>query len=130
MTKFKGLPAKFEKAGNKEGSMLVRLTQPISFNSFFGEMIVPSGFVSDGASIPRIFWSIFCPFDGEFFEAALIHDFLYSLMAKDEYDYIDRNQADQIFLEGMKDLGVGLIKRNIIYRAVRIGGGANWRTLK
>ena len=36
---------------------------------------VPKGFVTDGASNARIFWSIINP-AGRFFEAAIVHDYM------------------------------------------------------
>ncbi|ECG8634089.1 DUF1353 domain-containing protein, partial [Salmonella enterica subsp. salamae] len=37
---------------------------------------VPAGFVTDLATIPRIFWSLMPP-DGKYAKAAIIHDYLY-----------------------------------------------------
>lgn len=44
-------------------------------------IIIPAGFVSDGASIPRIFWCLIRP-AGILFIPSLIHDFGY------RYDYL------------------------------------------
>ena len=39
---------------------------------------VPSGFSSDGASVPRFFWRlVFPPGDHKALKAAFVHDFLY-----------------------------------------------------
>lgn len=40
-----------------------------------GDVQVPARFVSDGASVPRIFWMVFPPI-GLYFYAALVHDYL------------------------------------------------------
>ncbi|WP_139385602.1 DUF1353 domain-containing protein, partial [Salmonella enterica] len=37
---------------------------------------VPAGFVTDFASVPRIFWTIL-PSDGKYAKAAIIYDYLY-----------------------------------------------------
>lgn len=37
---------------------------------------VPAGFVTDLATIPRIFWTLLPP-DGKYAKAAIIHDYLY-----------------------------------------------------
>tara|TARA_R110000782_G_scaffold247013_1_gene333674 strand:+ start:109 stop:537 length:429 start_codon:yes stop_codon:yes gene_type:complete len=37
---------------------------------------IPKGFIFDGSSVPRIFWFAFPPY-GNFFFAAMIHDYLY-----------------------------------------------------
>lgn len=81
-------------------------------------IMVPKGFITDGASIPRLFWNILQPY-GPYFPAALIHDYLYS---KDNVYKVSREIADVIFLNGMKDCGVGFFQRTMIYRAVRMCG--------
>ena len=82
--------------------------------------VVAAGFITDGASVPRPFWSIF-PHDGGTLPAALIHD----------WDYLHTNGtrkgADKRFLANMKRCGLAWIHRHIIYRAVRLGGGTSWR---
>src|SRR3712207_4168357 len=84
---------------------------------------VPQGFVTDLASVPRIFWSIFPPF-GKYTPAAIVHDFLYS---KFNDTGINRTLADRIFLLIMKELGVGYLKRNTMYKAVRVFGESSWK---
>jgi len=82
---------------------------------------VPTGFETDGASIPRPFWNILGP-HGPYFRAAVIHDFLYSRRSDNHFHGIDRLLADRIFLSAMTDCGVGWITRHTIYRAVRLFG--------
>ncbi len=85
---------------------------------------VPKGFVTDLASVPRIFWAVFPPF-GRYTPAAIVHDFLYS-----EYNNtgINRTLADKIFLFIMKELGVGYFKRQAMYRGVRMFGEMAWKS--
>lgn len=80
---------------------------------------VPAGFLTDFASVPRIFWMIYPP-DGQYTQAAVLHDYLYNIQDR------PRATADAIFLEAMKVLGVPLLRRRIIYRAVRIFGWIPW----
>lgn len=82
-------------------------------------IFVPEGFTTDFASIPRLFWNILAPM-GNYGEAAIIHDYLYSK------GILPKSEADNIFLEGMETLGVGRIKRTIIYNAVKYFGFAAW----
>lgn len=82
--------------------------------------LVPAGFITDGASVPRAFWSIF-PHDGGSFPAAIIHDWDYM------HSLGTRKQADKRFLSNMKRCGLGWLHRLIIYRAVRVGAGLTWR---
>ncbi len=88
-------------------------------------IIVPAGFISDGASIPRIFWTIIgSPWSGKYGRAAVIHDYLY-------YKQIfTRKKSDLIFLEGMKVLGVSWWKRHLMYRAVRMASWIPWNKYK
>ena len=80
---------------------------------------VPVGFITDFASVPRIFW-IFYPPDGPWTAASIIHDYLYNIQDR------SRATADAIFLEAMQVLGVPWIRRRIIYRAVRLFGWIPW----
>jgi len=80
---------------------------------------VPVGFVTDLASIPRVFWS-FLPTDGEYAFAAIIHDYLYWTQCR------SRETSDNIFKFAMADLGVSNFTANIIFRAVRLGGQSGW----
>ena len=77
---------------------------------------VPFGFITDFASVPRIFWSVLPP-DGEYTQAAVLHDYMYN-----EKLY-ERKICDDIFLEAMTVLKVPGWKRRIIYYAVRMFGG-------
>lgn len=80
---------------------------------------VPKGFVTDFASVPRIFWWLFPPW-GKYGKAAVVHDYLYHTRM------FSRVVSDAIFLEAMVVLKVPLWKRLIIYWAVRIGGWVPW----
>lgn len=80
---------------------------------------VPIGFHTDFASIPRIFW-IFLPRWGKYGNAAVIHDYLYWEQSR------SRKEADDILLESMAVQEVGLIKRYLIYWAVRLWGWWSW----
>jgi len=88
-------------------------------------ILIPPGFCMDGASIPRAVWSITGhPFDDYLYEAA-IHDWLYATQ------FCSRDDADKLFLESMiMHKPVNKVTRHIMYRAVRLGGGAIWANKK
>ena len=87
-----------------------------------GEAIyVPEGFLTDGASIPKLFWSIIGGVLGRYGAAAVLHDFLY---VKGIYS---RRRSDKIFLEAMAVLKVSWWKRKLMYYAVRVGAFIPWR---
>ena len=85
-----------------------------------GLVSVPGGFVTDLASVPRIFWSILPPF-GKYDDAAVIHDWLYRT------HLFPRAVADATLLHGMKVKGVSFWARWTIWAAVRLFGGFAWR---
>ncbi|WP_079942170.1 DUF1353 domain-containing protein [Salmonella enterica] len=76
---------------------------------------VPAGFVTDLATVPRIFWTLLPP-DGKYAKAAIIHDYLYDNALR------TKREADRIFLDGMTVLGVPKWKRTVMYWAVRLFG--------
>lgn len=94
---------------------------------------VPAGFVTDFASIPKILWNILPPW-GKYGKAAVIHDYMYTahkVSFEDETGNvslvdIERKQADDVFLEAMKVLGVGVVTRYAMYYAVRVFGHRPW----
>ena len=90
-----------------------------------GMFTVPTGFVTDIASVPKAFQSILSPM-GEFAPAAIAHDWMYS-RASNGYFPADRAMADRIFLELMYNLGVPWHTRTAIYYAVRLAGNLNYK---
>ena len=109
-------PLKLERSGVRKAI----LEEPFVFQSVtVGRIFVPPGFETDYASVPRMFWAIYPP-DGEYTEAAVVHDYLYWTQP------CSRAQADKVFLEGMKELGVPWARRTLIYSAVRLGGWMAW----
>lgn len=112
-----------------EGSKtLIQLTQNLIYKSSDEEMyIVPKGFVSDGASIPKFAWSIVGHPFGEYLESAVIHDYPYKFPDKWHKEYKNkRKRADWLLLDCMKSQCIKLWKRRIMYRAVRLGGWRFW----
>lgn len=81
---------------------------------------VPAGFITDFASVPRVFWRLYPPVAGKYAPAAVLHDYLYAKGMR------DRKACDEVLSAAMKDLSVGWTTRSAIYRAVRIGGGKPW----
>ena len=76
-------------------------------------IIVPIGFVTDFASVPRIFWNIIPP-NGRYTCAAIVHDFL---CVTKKYP---QKRTDDIFLEAMEELGVSWWRRQLMHKMVRM----------
>ncbi len=82
---------------------------------------VRKGFTTDLASIPRIFQNII-PKVGKHIQPAICHDWCF----EDKVPGMTRREADQLFLEGMKSVGVGWLRRTVMYSAVRVFGRGLW----
>lgn len=85
---------------------------------------VPSGFVTDFASVPRPFWAILPP-AGRYTQAAIAHDYMYWM--QDEMKW-SRSDADEVLNLFMLDLDVGSAVRNTIHTAVRAFGASAWNS--
>lgn len=85
---------------------------------------VPAGYLTDGASVPRMFWSLIPPW-GEYGQAAILHDWLCENLCY--YDYtsgnkvkvsLTRKEVDKVFGEALEVLGVSTMKRKIMEAGV------------
>jgi hypothetical protein len=118
--------AVFRDAGMRKVSRIFQLTESFRYHSSVGTIRIPKGFYTDGASVPKIFWSLLDPWSN-FFSSAIVHDWLYSKDSNDIFPVADRKEADLIFKEAMFNAGVGWITRETVYRAVRLGGWASYK---
>lgn len=96
---------------------------------------IPKGFIFDGASIPRIMWSImnFTPI-GYHMPAALVHDYLYrNVGIAQRYDkpyYYTKPDADKEFHRILRELGIRSWQASLCYSAVKIFGFIAWQQNK
>ena len=77
----------------------------------YGNIIVPKGYKTNGANVPRIFWSIFPPNSPEYLSAVVVHDYL--------CDKSSYKLADETLKEMMNELGVAKWKVMLFYLSVR-----------
>jgi hypothetical protein len=100
---------------------MIELDEPLIYRfitrSFRVVCRVPRGFKSDLATIPRFLWPVLPP-DGDYQEAAVVHDFLYK---QTEVPYWI---CDSMFRHVMQISGVRLWKRLLLFWGVRLG---RWR---
>lgn len=98
------------------------LTSELAFSSEVLNrlIIVPIGFRTDFASVPRLPLA-FLLFGGVAQEAAVVHDFLYSTGA------CTRKLADEVFAEASKACGVSAWRRGPMWLGVRLFGGSRYR---
>jgi len=81
---------------------------------------VPDQFITDFASVPRIFWSLIPPATGRHAKAAVLHDWLYYTAL------VDKDTADKIFYRLMLEIGVPKVKALTMYLAVKYFGFEAW----
>lgn len=75
---------------------------------------VPVGAFFDGASIPRVFWTLIgSPYVGAYRKAAIVHDHYCVVKARRWQD------THRMFYEAMRCDGVGKSKAGVMYYAVR-----------
>lgn len=84
------------------------------------EFTVPKGFVTDFATVPRLFWRLI-PKQGDYNRAAVLHDFLYTEKT------CSRFLADALFRDVMHEIGVPMWRRVAMFWAVRMFGWTGWR---
>lgn len=105
-----------------------RLLENYTVDTMVGKITIPGGFETDFASVPQLFWSVVPPM-GKYFIAAVLHDYLYRVPISRKLGAgrcIDREKADKVFLEELRDVKVSWWKRRLMYRAVRLGGNSSW----
>ena len=94
-----------------------------------------SGFMSDLASIPRLFWAFIASFELSLL-APIMHDLIYRsggrvILPHGEVTpagkIFERKEADDLFLELMTRANISYWKRNVAYLAVRGFGQSSWQ---
>jgi len=84
--------------------------------------IIPEGFVTDLASIPRFLWSVYSPMYHGFVMPAIIHDYFYR-----SGQLRSRLYADKIFLAALIKNGVSKFTAYKFYLVVRVFGFAAYK---
>lgn len=85
-----------------------------------GVIEVPKGFIFDGATIPRLAWTLIgvTPYDNDIIHAAVVHDWLYATRS------LSRKLSDDVFKRIMlTERRLNRFSIRLIFRSVRIGGG-------
>lgn len=97
---------------------------------WFGFMIdgipywIPPGFVTDGASVPRLLWPICSPMSGPFGQPSIPHDFFYCHKGPD----VGRLYADYVLYKWGRMRGSGIIKAQAVKTTLNICGWACYKT--
>jgi len=89
----------------------------------WGNITVPAGFESDGASVPRFFWRlVFPPGDADALRAAILHDYIY----REHPAGWTRADADRLFYMILVADGVPKFRALLAYWGVRLFGWRSW----
>jgi len=103
----------------KIGSRLWILSCDFIVNTPRGIVVIPRGYVTDHASVPRAFWSLIPPVADEIAEASIPHDYFYSLDSEE----VTRKFADECLKEIARVNGASWITAQAAHKAVR---AASW----
>lgn len=120
-----------------DGRGTYRLVEPYVHEGNDQTFVVPAGFKTDLATVPRIFWSLLPP-QGAYEAAAVLHDYLCVQLAwcRDHNERhpdtttpaippVNARDTDGLFRHVMKIWGVGPITRFVMWAGVRWGALAN-----
>lgn len=91
------------------------------------KVIIRKGFIFDGASIPRIFWSTTgSPFLPQYIGPGLIHDYLYRRGRQYMDVAVTRKTADKVLENALRMNRVSGYQRFKMFRGVRAMGWIPW----
>lgn len=93
-----------------------RLEEPFYVICNTDMVIVPAGFQTDLASVPRL-PVIYLAVGGRGHKAAVLHDYLYKT------GIYDREVCDGLFYEALVESGVNKFYARMMHSGVRVGGG-------
>jgi hypothetical protein len=87
------------------------------------EVVVPEGFITDFASVPRL-PVIYLAVGNKGHKAAVLHDYLYSIKR------YSREACDAYFYHALRESGVNWFYAQAMYRAVRLAGNSFYNAVK
>ena len=93
------------------------------YDFVYNDIVVPAGFITDFASIPRPFYNLI-PRWGKYGVATIVHDYLYATKK------MARKEADAVLFEIMDKYKVAAFQKYAIYWGVRIFGWFVWKFKK
>lgn len=110
-----------------------RLMAPLVYDGTHDRIIVPAGHLTDFASVPRsLQW--LAPSTGKYTLAAVLHDYLCDSMNGRGYAEVPQGReilvlssrdVDGLFRRVMREEGVGVVQRWLLWSGVRVGAIRN-----
>ena len=91
----------------------MRLLEAFSFADTERIWTAPAGAIINGASIPKMMWSLIgSPFVGRYRNASVLHDYYFTVRTEPTVD------VNHMFYKAMLASGVSVLKANIMWDAV------------
>lgn len=111
-----------------DGKQQYVLVEDFTYQSAaFGPIVAPAGMFTDFASVPRLVWSYLSPEDPCILYGSLIHDFLYKTGGRLPLRTLTRAESDEVLREAMLACGARITQAAVVYRCLRMFGGAHWK---
>ncbi|EQM70952.1 DUF1353 domain-containing protein [Pseudomonas tohonis] len=85
-------------------------------------VVVPTGYRTDLASVPRLAWRIVPRDHAQARRPAVVHDYIYT----SQTHRFTKEEADRIFQQALIEEGMNRALAWLMWCAVRIGGRGNW----
>lgn len=115
-----------------EDGVSATLTRSLIYTTKSGwRIIVPRGFVTDFASIPRPLYAVIPP-RGKYNRPAIVHDWLYQKAPIDPITgkRVEQDDADYILREACENVDDRFTQRWAIYLGLKLGGFVAWNNYR
>lgn len=112
------------KTGNVKADIQPDTSIVLLEDVIYDDFIIPAGYASDGASVPRALSWLY-PKYGEYLKAAVVHDWLITDLLPT--GNITSTQVDQVFKQAMAELNIPKARQWLMWAGVRLGAIGNKR---
>lgn len=113
MSAFTGsLRVEFSSVKHRYATLLEDLEWDLDEEGSGRKIIVPAGFISDGVTSPKVFWSLLPPWGHPSTRAAILHDYILDT-------FQDRDLADTQFYLALLATGSGKLLSLAVWSIVR-----------
>jgi len=106
------------------GRTKFRLLSPLHFRDTVGDVVVPSGFITDFASLKAvhniILFPLYALMSGYGNYGSTVHDYMYRTKM------VSRKTADEYFYRALRAEGVARWRSIVFYVGVRLGGWTHY----
>lgn len=100
-----------------------RTCDELTVNIDTHEYQVPSGFDTDLASVPKLFWSVLSPAEAKMMGPAVLHDYMYQCPGE-----LTRRYADDVFYSSLIESDMKSSQAYQMYTITRLFGGKYFKT--